>query len=239
MTFVLVSPEAMASAAADIERNGALLTQGNAAAASPTINVASAAADEVSTAIAALFSQHAKTYQLLAAELAAIPDRFTKTVLASANSYASAEATNAADALLGVINTPTQALLGRPLIGNGANGTTVNGVGTPGGDGGILYGNGGIGGQGGAGGIGGAGGSAAFFGNGGAGGHGGAGGAGGIGGNGGFFGNGGAGGNGDGAVGGIGGGGGTGGTGGTGTPPGGANGGPGKTGADGLGGHTS
>ncbi len=224
MTFVLVSPEAMASAAADIERNGALLTQGNAAAASPTINVASAAADEVSTAIAALFSQHAKTYQLLAAELAAIPDRFTKTVLASANSYASAEATNAADALLGVINTPTQALLGRPLIGNGANGTTVNGVGTPGGDGGILYGNGGIGGQGGAGGIGGAGGSAAFFGNGGAGGHGGAGGAGG---------------NGDGAVGGIGGGGGTGGTGGTGTPPGGANGGPGKTGADGLGGHTS
>ncbi|WP_373194468.1 PE family protein, partial [Mycobacterium marinum] len=146
MTFVLVSPEAMASAAADIERIGALLTQGNAAAASPTINVASAAADEVSTAIAALFSQHAKTYQLLAAELAAIPDRFTKTVLASANSYASAEGTNAADALLGVINTPTQALLGRPLIGNGANGTTVNGVGTPGGDGGILYGNGGNGG---------------------------------------------------------------------------------------------
>ncbi|MEK0465379.1 PE family protein, partial [Mycobacterium ulcerans] len=167
MTFVLVSPEAMASAAADIERNGALLTQGNAAAASPTINVASAAADEVSTAIAALFSQHAKTYQLLAAELAAIPDRFTKTVLASANSYASAEATNAADALLGVINTPTQALLGRPLIGNGANGTTVNGVGTPGGDGGILYGNGGIGGQGGAGGIGGAGGSGGAGGTGG------------------------------------------------------------------------
>ncbi len=218
MTFVLVSPEAMASAAADIERNGALLTQGNAAAASPTINVASAAADEVSTAIAALFSQHAKTYQLLAAELAAIPDRFTKTVLASANSYASAEATNAADALLGVINTPTQALLGRPLIGNGANGTTVNGVGTPGGDGGILYGNGGIGGQGGAGGIGGAGGSAAFFGNGGAGGHGGAGGAGGIGGNGGFFGNGGAGGNGStggaGLAGGDGGAGGAGGAGG-------------------------
>ncbi|WP_261864675.1 PE family protein, partial [Mycobacterium marinum] len=230
MTFVLVSPEAMASAAADIERIGALLTRGNAAAASPTINVASAAADEVSTAIAALFSQHAKTYQLLAAELAAIPDRFTKTVLASTNSYASAEATNAADALLGVINTPTQALLGRPLIGNGANGTTVNGVGTPGGDGGILYGNGGnggtstnaataggaggsaglignggIGGQGGAGGIGGAGGSAAFFGNGGAGGHGGAGGAGGIGGNGGFFGNGGAGGaGGNGSTGGVG-----------------------------------
>ncbi len=209
MTFVLVSPEAMASAAADIERNGALLTQGNAAAASPTINVASAAADEVSTAIAALFSQHAKTYQLLAAELAAIPDRFTKTVLASANSYASAEATNAADALLGVINTPTQALLGRPLIGNGANGTTVNGVGTPGGDGGILYGNGGIGGQGGAGGIGGAGGSAAFFGNGGAGGHGGAGGAGGnsglLSGPGGSGGTGGAGAVADGAVGGAGG----------------------------------
>jgi DprA winged helix domain len=76
-------------------------------------------------------------------------------------------------------NAPTQALLGRPIIGNGANGAA--GTGQAGGAGGILWGNGGNGGSGAAGtatapaGGGGAGGAAGLFGNGG---HGGAGGAG-------------------------------------------------------------
>ncbi|MEK1114744.1 PE family protein, partial [Mycobacterium ulcerans] len=49
-------------------------------------------------------------------------------------------------ALLDLINAPTQALLDRPLIGNGANGAA--GTGANGGDGGILFGNGGAGGSG-------------------------------------------------------------------------------------------
>ncbi|MEK0729033.1 hypothetical protein OSH23_24295, partial [Mycobacterium ulcerans] len=49
---------------------------------------------------------------------------------------------------LNLINTPTNALLGRPLIGNGANGAP--GTGQAGGPGGILWGNGGAGGSGGA-----------------------------------------------------------------------------------------
>ncbi|OOK69614.1 PE family protein [Mycobacterium kansasii] len=133
MTYVLVSPEIMASVAADVHGIGALLANGNAAAAATTTNVASAAADEVSTAIATLFSQYAKNYQVVAGQAAAFHDQFTNTLLAGANSYVSAEAATVADVLLGVVNAPTQALLGRPLIGNGANGTTVNGVGTPGG----------------------------------------------------------------------------------------------------------
>ncbi|OOK69211.1 PE family protein [Mycobacterium kansasii] len=131
MTYVLVSPEIMASVAADVHGIGALLANGNAAAAATTTNVASAAADEVSTAIATLFSQYAKNYQVVAGQAAAFHDQFTNTLLAGANSYVSAEAATVADVLLGVVNAPTQALLGRPLIGNGANGTTVNGVGTP------------------------------------------------------------------------------------------------------------
>ncbi|MCV7124912.1 PE family protein, partial [Mycobacterium lacus] len=180
MTYVLVSPEIMASVAADVKSIGALLANGNAAAATPTTNVASAAADEVSTAIAALFSQHAKEYQALAGRAAAFHDQFTTNLLAGANSYVAAEATNAADGLMAVINAPTQALLGRPLIGNGANGTTVNGVGTAGGPGGILYGNGGNGGaSANPGAPGGAGGAAGLIGNGGLGGLGGPGGPGG------------------------------------------------------------
>jgi hypothetical protein len=89
------------------------------------------------------------------------------------------------------------ALTGRPLIGNGANGTTnAQGVGTPGGPGGWLYGNGGDGGDSTASGVaGGAGGAAGLIGNGGTGGLGGWAAAGGAGGAGGWlYGNGGAGG---------------------------------------------
>ena len=63
MTYVLVSPEVVGSVAADVESIGAALVSGHAAAAAPTTGVVSAAADEVSTAIAALFSQHAQDYR--------------------------------------------------------------------------------------------------------------------------------------------------------------------------------
>ncbi|HVQ85584.1 MAG TPA: PE family protein, partial [Mycobacterium sp.] len=65
-----------------------------------------------------------------------------------AAAYSATEAANASPLgiVLGVINAPTEALVGRPLIANGKNGGTVNGVGQPGGQGGILLGNGGKGG---------------------------------------------------------------------------------------------
>ncbi|WP_167098205.1 PecA family PE domain-processing aspartic protease [Mycobacterium sp. DL592] len=100
-------------------------------------------------------------------------------------------------ALLDNLNNTVQTLTGRPLVGEGAAGTTdAQGVGTPGGPGGWLYGNGGAGGTStAAGAAGGAGGAAGLVGNGGAGGVGGWGGAGGVGGTGGLlYGNGGAGG---------------------------------------------
>ncbi|WP_165609384.1 PecA family PE domain-processing aspartic protease [Mycobacterium alsense] len=71
--------------------------------------------------------------------------------------------------VLGVVNAPTNFLLGRPLIGNGIDGAA--GTGQPGGPGGILWGNGGNGGSSGATGVaGGAGGPAGLIGNGGTGG---------------------------------------------------------------------
>ncbi|WP_338129861.1 PGRS repeat-containing protein, partial [Mycobacterium montefiorense] len=84
-------------------------------------------------------------------------------------SYAAAEATNAGQALLGAVNAPAQALLGRPLIGNGIDGTAAN---PNGGDGGLLYGNGGNGYSQTDGGLaGGKGGNAGLIGNSGAGGN--------------------------------------------------------------------
>src|ERR1700739_2088736 len=75
MTYVLVSPETVGPVAADIESIGAALAGSNAAAAGLTTRVATAAADEVSTAIAALLSQYALDYQELAARAAAFHDR--------------------------------------------------------------------------------------------------------------------------------------------------------------------
>lgn len=186
MSFLAVAPDWVTSAAADLENIGSALSAANAAAALPTTGVAAAAADEVSTAIATLFAGFGEEYQALNSQISAFQQQFVLLLGSSAGSYASAEATAASvlDPVLGIINTPTQLLLGRPLIGDGAAGTAAS---PNGGAGGLLWGNGGNGYSQTVSGAGGAGGSAGFIGNGGAGGAGANGGVGGAGGNGGWL----------------------------------------------------
>ncbi|CKN36887.1 Conserved protein of uncharacterised function%2C PE-PGRS family protein PE_PGRS19 (part1) [Mycobacterium tuberculosis] len=171
MSFVLVSPSQLMAAAADVAGIGSAISAANAAALAPTSVLAAAGADEVSAAVAALFSAHAGQYQQLGARAALFHEQFVQALTGAASAYASAEATNVEQQVLGLINAPTQALLGRPLIGNGADGTAAN---PNGGAGGLLYGNGGNGfSQTTAGLTGGTGGSAGLIGNGGNGGAGG------------------------------------------------------------------
>ncbi|WP_156452535.1 PE family protein, partial [Mycobacterium gordonae] len=167
MSYVFASTEFLNSAAADLSNIGSVISQANAAAALPTTEVLAAGADEISAAVAALFGVHAQGYQALSAQAAAFHQQFVQAMNAGANAYATAEALNVGplQPLLDVINAPTQALLGRPLIGNGADGTALN---PNGGAGGLLYGNGGNGFNG----AGGRGGDAGLFGNGGSGGSG-------------------------------------------------------------------
>lgn len=194
--YVIAVPDLMTTAAADAAGIGSSIGAANLAALAPTSTVVAAAADEVSAAIAQLFSGHALDYQTFSTRVAASYEQFVQALNTASVAYAAAEAANATplQPLLDAINAPTNFLLGRPLIGDGRNG--VAGTGQAGGDGGILWGNGGTGGSGGAGQAGGRGGNAGLIGNGGTGGTGGLrGGAGGIGGTGGWLlGNGGAGG---------------------------------------------
>ncbi|WP_373175672.1 PE family protein, partial [Mycobacterium marinum] len=196
MRSVAVAPQALMSAAMELQRIGSVLVEANTAAAAPTTGVLGAGADEVSSAIAALLAGHAQAYQRLGAQVAMFHQQFIQSLNVGAELYAAAEAANVAPLqqleqdVLNVINTPTQSLLGRPLIGNGSNATAPGGSG---GDGGLLWGNGGSGAAGDAAHpAGGAGGAAGLFGNGGNGGSGvdgtsgSAGGAGGLGGNGGL-----------------------------------------------------
>ncbi|KDM94937.1 hypothetical protein EE54_12645, partial [Mycobacterium tuberculosis] len=120
-----------------------------------------------------LFGMHGQTYQALSARAAAFHERFVQALATGGGAYAAAEAASVSplQSALDLLNAPTQALLGRPLVGNGANGAP--GTGANGGDGGILFGSGGAGGSGAAGMAGGNGGAAGLFGNGGAGGAGG------------------------------------------------------------------
>jgi hypothetical protein len=166
MSFVIAVPETLAAAANDVAGIGSAITAANTAAAAPTTSVVTAAADEVSTQIAALFGAHAQEYQALSARSAGVSRPFLQALNAAGGSYAAADAANATPlAALDAINAPTQALLGRPLIGDGATGGSVGGAGGAalaginggnpghGGDGGsaILFGTGGDGGQGGTG----------------------------------------------------------------------------------------
>lgn len=177
MSFLVVVPEFLTSAAADVENIGSTLRAANAAAAASTTALAAAGADEVSAAVAALFARFGQEYQAVSAQASAFHQQFVQTLNSASGSYAAAEATIASQLqtaqhdLLGAVNAPTETLLGRPLIGDGAPGTATS---PNGGAGGLLYGNGGNGYSATASGVGGgAGGSAGLIGNGGAGGAGG------------------------------------------------------------------
>ncbi|WP_415823668.1 PE family protein, partial [Mycobacterium basiliense] len=164
MSFLVLSPESLAAAAADVAGIGSAIGAANAAAAGSTTAMLAAGADEVSAAIAALFGTHAQDYQAISAQLEEFHDGFTRTLTKAVGAYTGAEAASVSSlqaleqGALNLINAPTQTLLGRPLIGDGANGAA--GTGQDGSAGGILWGNGGNGGSGGIGQAGGAGGAA-------------------------------------------------------------------------------
>ncbi len=138
MSFVIAAPDLMAEASVNLSSIGSAIGAANAAAAAPTEAVLAAGADEVSAAVAALFGAHAQSYQALGAQAAAFHDQFVQALTAGAGSYAATEAASASpiQALLNAINAPFLTALGRPLIGNGADGAA--GTGAAGGAGGLL-----------------------------------------------------------------------------------------------------
>ena len=153
MSFVIAAPEVVTAASTDLANIGSTLNAANGAAATQTTGVLAAAEDEVSTAIAALFSGHAQAYQALSAQAAAFHAQFVQALTSAGSSYAAAEAANASP-LAAVVQgaqslavfSPVKDLTGRPLIGNGAN--AAPGSGLNGAPGGWLLGSGGAGGSG-------------------------------------------------------------------------------------------
>ncbi|WP_134435028.1 PE family protein, partial [Mycobacterium tuberculosis] len=153
MSFLLVEPDLVTAAAANLAGIRSALSEAAAAASTPTTALASAGADEVSAAVSRLFGAYGQQFQALNARAATFHAEFVSLLNGGAAAYTGAEAASVSSmqALLDAVNAPTQTLLdpinefflantGRPLIGNGANGAP--GTGADGAPGGWLIGNG-------------------------------------------------------------------------------------------------
>ncbi|MGA9677789.1 MAG: PE family protein, partial [Mycobacterium sp.] len=145
MSFVSAVPEALTTASADLTGIGSSIRAANVAAATTTTGILAAGQDEVSAAIARLFSSHGRQFQALSAHAAEFHTEFVQALTSAGGAYAAAEAANASP-LQAVVQgaqslavfSPVKDLTGRPLAGNGTNGAA--GTGQAGGGGGWLFG---------------------------------------------------------------------------------------------------
>ena len=95
MAYVLAQPQVMATAAADVAEIGAAIDEAKVAAARTSTAVARAAADEVSEAVANLFSGYAREYHAVIDGATAFHTEFAQALAAAGNAYANVEAAGA------------------------------------------------------------------------------------------------------------------------------------------------
>ena len=112
MSFVNVAPELLESAAHDLAGIGSTLGEATGSAAASTTSIAAAGADEVSSAIAALFGNHGQEFQALTARAAAFHSEFVGLVKSGAGAYLGTEVANAEQALAGAVTAPAQMFSG-------------------------------------------------------------------------------------------------------------------------------
>ncbi|RFZ50206.1 PE family protein [Mycobacterium marinum] len=92
MSFVVATPEMLVGAATQMERIGSALGAANVVAAPAITSVVAAAEDEVSAAIASLFSECAQAYRALSIHAAEFHGSFVQAVKCAAERYQAAEA---------------------------------------------------------------------------------------------------------------------------------------------------
>ena len=160
MSFLVVAPEWVESATADLASIRSALNTAHLAAAAPTTGIAAAGADEVSAAVASLFGGFGQEFQAVSAQATRFHAEFVQALNSAGGSYLAAEAANASplqtieqsllgainapaaaagsplqtieQLVIGVINTPTEILFGRQLISTGtvSLGGTITGTGS-------------------------------------------------------------------------------------------------------------
>ena len=92
---VLIAPEWVESAAQELSGIRSAITQASQSIIGSTTAIAPAAADEISTAIAAMFGDLGREFQALNAQTQAFHADFVRTLNSSVNAYLGAEIANA------------------------------------------------------------------------------------------------------------------------------------------------
>ncbi|MHA7653657.1 PE-PPE domain-containing protein [Mycobacterium sp. ML4] len=95
MSYFVASPDFLMAAASDLAAVGSAISAANEAVAQRITSLSGAAADEVSTAIAALFGWHGRQYQAVSAQVSQSQQRFGRGLMATADAYMTAEIANA------------------------------------------------------------------------------------------------------------------------------------------------
>ncbi len=124
MSGLITDPEILASTTGELDAIGSAIGAARASAAAPTTGFVAAAQDEVSAAVAKLFSAYGTEYQALLTAAEAFHSEFTQRLAAAGSAYAQAEAAGAAW-LSGELGMPVQSLLGQTA----ATGTASAGTG--------------------------------------------------------------------------------------------------------------
>ena len=122
MSYMVTSPELLASTAADVQRIGSAIGAASTTAAGPTTGLVAAAQDEVSAAIAKLFGVYGEEYQGLLSQSTLFHSQFTQALAVAANAYTQAETANAAvlSEVSNAVKAPVQTLFGQaPAGGSG------------------------------------------------------------------------------------------------------------------------
>jgi triacylglycerol lipase len=104
MSYVIAAPEIMTAAATDLATIGSAVDAAHAAAAPATTGIVVAAEDEVSAAIAALFSEHGQGFHALGARFSTAAEQFVSTLTSGASAYTGTEAQAVATLLTGIID---------------------------------------------------------------------------------------------------------------------------------------
>ncbi|CDO88155.1 hypothetical protein AWC29_01580 [Mycobacterium triplex] len=96
MTDLIVDPDAIGTAAGELQGIGSALEATNAAAAAPTTGVLAPATDSVSLRTAAFLDAQAAQYQALSAQAELFHNQFVQTLVNAQNAYTDTETSNAA-----------------------------------------------------------------------------------------------------------------------------------------------
>ncbi len=112
MTHLITEPQLTAAMAADVAGIGSAISEAHAAAAGRITSLMPAAADDVSSATAALFGTYAQEYRAIINEAASFHGLFARALVAAGSAYTQAEAANssAVSGALSALTAPVKSL---------------------------------------------------------------------------------------------------------------------------------